>query len=262
MFLKALLIGIYAGIAGIDLFNVQLHIHRPIFSGLIVGIILGDWKTGLIAGAILELVWAGMVPLAGAQPPNVVVGGILGTAFTILAKQEPTFAVGIAVPFAVAVQACITLLFTIYSPVMHKMDQYAVECETKKIDYLNYLGPLILFVFYFIITSLPIYFGAERAEAFVTWLPEWLIDGLSVAGGIMPAVGFAMLLKIMWHNSYAPFFIIGFLAAAYLELPVIAVALIGVAIALYDFYTNKDKPAGALAGDAENDIEEDYSDGI
>lgn len=259
MVLKSLLIGIYAGIAGIDLFNGLTHIHRPIFSGLIVGIILGDWKTGLIAGAILELVWAGMVPLAGAQPPNVVVGGILGTAFTILANQEPTFAVGVAVPFAVAVQACITSLFTIYSPFMHKMDQYALNCETKKIDFLNYLGPVILFVFYFIITSLPIYFGAERAETFVSWMPDWLINGLSVAGGIMPAVGFAMLLKIMWKREFAPFFIIGFLLAAYLELPIIAVALIGFAIALYDFFIGK-KPAGVIAG--ENDVEEDYSDGI
>lgn len=265
MFIKALLIGIWAGIAGIDLYNGLTHVHRPIFTGLIVGLILGDWKTGLIAGATLELVWAGMVPLAGAQPPNVVIGGIIGTAFAILANQDPKIAVGIAVPFAVAVQGCITLLFTIYSPVMHRMDRYAAEGNTKRIDLLNYLGPVILFVFYFIISFLPIYFGADKAENIVNALPGWLINGLSVAGGIMPAVGFAMLLKIMWKGSYAPFFIVGFILAAYLQLPILAVSVLGVAVAAYDYFLGGGKTGGSdkdTSIPVKNDVEEDYSNGI
>lgn len=53
-----------------------------------------------------------MVPLAGAQPPNVVIGGIIGTAFAILTHSDPKVAIGIAIPFSIAVQGCITLLFT------------------------------------------------------------------------------------------------------------------------------------------------------
>ncbi len=45
-------------------------------------------------------------------------------------------------------------------------------------------------------------------------LPQRLIDGLGVAGGIMPAIGFAVLLKIMMKNVYIPYFIPGFVAAA------------------------------------------------
>lgn len=86
MLLKAFLVAIYAGLAGIDLFDGLSHIHRPLVSGLIVGLILGDMKMGLIAGATLELVWMGAVPVGGAQPPNVVVGGIIGSAFAIMAK--------------------------------------------------------------------------------------------------------------------------------------------------------------------------------
>ena len=99
---QAILIGIWAGIAGIDMFDGLIHVHRPIVTGLVVGIILGDVKTGLIIGGSLELVWMGMVPLAGAQPPNVVIGGIIGTSIAILGKLDPQAAVGIAVPFAVA----------------------------------------------------------------------------------------------------------------------------------------------------------------
>ncbi|MFD2211339.1 PTS N-acetylgalactosamine transporter subunit IIC [Virgibacillus halophilus] len=254
MLIQAILIAIWAGIAGIDLYNGLTHAHRPIVTGLVVGLILGDVTTGLIVGGTLELIWMGMVPLAGAQPPNVVIGGVIGTAFGIIAGQDPKVAVGVAIPFAVAVQGLITLFFTAYAPVMHKADQYALEANYRGIDRINYLGPVILFVFNALIAFLPIYFGAEQAAAAVKSVPEWIINGLSVAGGIMPAIGFAMLLRIMMKLEYIMFFIVGFILAAYLELPILAIALIGLAIALYDFYQNKNKKGPNNRGYAEEEI--------
>lgn len=233
---QAILIGIWAGIAGIDMFDGLIHVHRPIVTGLVVGIILGDVKTGLIIGGSLELVWMGMVPLAGAQPPNVVIGGIIGTSIAILGKLDPQAAIGIAVPFAVAAQAGITLLFTAFSPVMHKADKYVEEANTKGIDRINYFGMAILFVSYFICGFLPIYFGADKASQIVQAIPATFIDGLSVAGGMMPAIGFAMLLRIMYKKQYIAFLIIGFVLVAYFNLPILALALIGLAIAMYDYY--------------------------
>lgn len=265
MLMEALLVGLWAGIAGVDNFTFLTHLHRPIVTGAVVGLILGDLQTGLMAGATLELVWAGMVPLAGAQPPNVVIGGVIGTAFAILTKQSPEVAVGIAVPFSVAAQAIITLLFTAFSPVMHKMDTYAKEANTKAIDRLNYVQPAMLFVFFFIISFLPVYFGAEQASNIISVLPEWLINGLSIAGGIMPAVGFAMLLKIMFKWVYAPFFAIGFVAVAYLNLPILAVAIVGISIAAYDFFTGGGSPKTSVPSQVqhyEDEEEEDYSNGI
>ena len=239
MFGEALLIALWAFIAGIDLFDGLTHIHRPVVTGLVVGLILGDLQTGLITGATLELVWMGMVPLAGAQPPNVVIGGIIGVAFAILAKQDPKVAVGVAVPFAVAVQGAITLMFTIFSPIMHKADQYAEQANVQGIIRINYLGMLFLGLFYAIIAFLPIYFGADLAKSTVEMLPQWVIGGLSVAGGMMPAIGFAMLLKIMYKHEYAVFLIVGFILATYLKLPLLAVAGIAVCVAGYDYNNNK-----------------------
>ncbi|MBU5268093.1 PTS N-acetylgalactosamine transporter subunit IIC [Virgibacillus proomii] len=254
MLLEAILIAIWAGIIGIDLYVGLTHAHRPVVTGLVVGLILGDVTTGLIVGGTLELIWMGMVPLAGAQPPNVVIGGVIGTAFGVIAGQDPKVAVGVAIPFAVAVQGLITLFFTIFAPVMHKADQYALDANDKGIERINYLGIAILFMFNALIAFLPIYFGAEQAAAFVETVPQWIIDGLSIAGGIMPAIGFAMLLRIMIKVEYIMFFIVGFILAAYLELPILAIALIGLAIALYDYNQNKHKQSPAL--------EEEITDGI
>lgn len=257
MFVKALLIALWAGIAGVDLFDGLTHIHRPIVTGLVVGIILGDMKTGLIVGGSLELVWMGMVPLAGAQPPNVVIGGVIGTSIAILGKLDPQAAIGIAVPFAVAVQAAITFIFTIFSVFMHKADDYAADANTRGIEKINYLGMLILFVFYFVIAFLPIYLGADQAAVIVSKIPEWIIQGLSVAGKIMPAIGFAMLLKIMLKKEYVGFMILGFILVTYLNLPILALALVGLCIALYDYYAT-----GNRGESVKVNVEEDYADGI
>ena len=99
-FLQALMVAIFAGLAGIDLFNVLTHIHRPIIAGPIVGILMGDPQAGLVAGASFELMWMGLVPLAGAQPPNVVMGGIIGTAFVIATGKSAQEAIAVAIPSA------------------------------------------------------------------------------------------------------------------------------------------------------------------
>ena len=239
MLTNALLIAIWAGIAGIDLFNGLTHIHRPLVTGMVVGLILGDLRTGLITGATLELVWMGMVPLAGAQPPNVVIGGIIGVSFAILGKLQPAAAVGLAVPFAVAVQGAITLIFTVFSPIMHKADKYAADADTKGIDRINYLGMAFLFVFYFVIAFLPIYLGGNAAQSIVAAIPIWLISGLKIAGAMMPAIGFAMLLKIMLKKEYIAFLLIGFILVTYGHLAILPVALVGTAFALYDFFSSK-----------------------
>ncbi len=66
-----------------------------------------DLHTGILTGGTLELVWMGLAPLAGAQPPNVIIGTIVGTAFAITTGVKPDVAVGVAVPFAVAVHGIV-----------------------------------------------------------------------------------------------------------------------------------------------------------
>lgn len=241
MLIQALLVALVAGLAGIDLYVGQLHFHRPVVLGGIIGLIMGDFTTGLITGGTLELIWMGMVPLAGAQPPNVVVGGIIGTAFAIITKQDPKTAVGIAIPFAIAVQGLITLLFTIFSPMMQKVDKFAALGNYKGIEKINYFGAFNYFLVSAVVSFLPIYFGAGAASHVVSELPQWVLSGLAIAGGIMPAIGFAMLLKIMMKKDYIMFFIVGFILVAYLNLTTLAIALIGLAIALYDYSIHKSR---------------------
>ena len=245
--IQALMVAIFAGIAGIDLFNVLTHIHRPIIAGPIVGILMGNPEAGLVAGASFELMWMGLVPLAGAQPPNVVMGGIIGTAFVIATGKTAQEAIVVAIPFALFVQVCITFLFTAFSPLMKKADHYADTLNYGGIAKLNYLGMTILFLFYSIVTFLVVWLGAAQAAKYVAFVPKWITEGLGMAGGLMPAIGFGILLNIMLRKEYVAYYILGFVLAAYLEQPLLAIALI-------EYFIRDSQPAKSAAPQEEEGI--------
>ncbi len=61
------------------------------------------------------------------------------------------------------------------------------------------------------------------------------MSGLSVAGGLLPAVGIAILLRYLPVKNYIAYLLIGFIAAAYLKVPMVGVAIMGVALAIIAF---------------------------
>ncbi|MGL4562658.1 MAG: PTS sugar transporter subunit IIC [Brevinema sp.] len=255
--LQILLIAIWTGIAGVDLFDGLLHIHRPLFSGLVIGIILGDIPTGLMTGATLELILLGAMPVGGAQPPNVVIGGVAGIVLAITSGLDAQAAVGIAIPFAVFMQSLITLYFTIFVPVMHKVDA-DIEAGNglKSIPRANYLGMFILFIMYAAVATL-ITIGGTKSADLIAQLPEWITRGLSVGGGMLTAVGLAILLKIMFSKRYAIYLALGFILVTFFNASILPVAGIAVIIALIEFYL-----AQEIGGQNSTKITQGDEDGI
>ena len=78
----ALLLGLLGGIGIWDSrIGGMWMLDRPLVLGPIVGLILGDFKTGIIVGGSLELIMMGIVGIGSATPPDTVSGAILATAF-------------------------------------------------------------------------------------------------------------------------------------------------------------------------------------
>ena len=72
-------------------------------------------------------------------------------------------------------------------------------------------------------------------------VPQWLLNGLSVAGGMLPAIGFAMIMSVMLKKELIPFAILGYVLAAYLQLPVIGIALVGAVFAIKHYNDSEKK---------------------
>ena len=58
------------------------------------------------------------------------------------------------------------------------------------------------------------------------------MNGLTVCGNLLPAVGMAMLLKLLWSKKICVYFFLGFVLVAYLKLPLIALAALGGSVGL------------------------------
>lgn len=265
--IQILLVAVWAFIVAIDQFSFLESLYQPIVSGAVVGAILGDLQTGLIVGGTYQLMTIGNMPVGGAQPPNAVIGGIMAVVFAIASKLDPAAAVGLAVPFALIGQYCVTLLFTAMSAIMSKADKYADEANPSGIVKLNYLAMGALGLFFAVVVVIGLIGGSAAGTALSELSDKfkWVMNGLSAAGGMMRYVGFAILLRIMLSNDLWGIYFAGFALATIIGKieglsgsALLLVAFVGIAICIYDFQTNvKMKSATAnigIGGDDEDGI--------
>ena len=100
-------------------------------------------------------------------------------------------------------------------------------------------------------------------QALVKAMPGWLTHGFEVAGGILPAVGFGLLLRVMFKAQYIPYLIAGFLFVCYIQVSnLLPVAVLGAGFAVYEFFNAKARNAAQPPASSVKNDEEDYSNGI
>ena len=92
-------------------------------------------------------------------------------------------------------------------------------------------------------------------------MPEWLTGGMAVGGGMVAAVGYAMVINMMSTKETWPFFALGFVLATVSEITLIGLGVIGVVLAivyitLKDLATNNG--GSNQTGDPLGDIINDY----
>lgn len=204
---------------------------RPIVVSPVIGALLGDLQTGVMVGATLELVFMGAIQIGAAVPPDVLVGAGLGTAFAIQSGQGADIALALALPIAILAQSLKVVVFIVRSWFMDLAVKMAEAGEIHKMYALNMGGLLLQCFMYFAVGFVALLFGSPAVEAFIHNIPEAVINGLSVAGGLLPAVGFALLLLPMMEKRNVVYFIFGFILLSYLNLPIMAVTVIGVVVA-------------------------------
>lgn len=254
-------LAIMAVIVGIDFWLEGLFIFRPIIVSTLTGLILGDVQLGLITGGITELAFAGLTPAGGTQPPNPVLAGVMTTVLAYTTGVEAGGAMALALPFSFLMQYVILFCYSSFSLFMKGADKAAAEGNTKKLTAINLRCTAIIALLYGVIVFLCAYVAQDAMREFVNMLPTWLTHGFEIAGGILPAVGFAMLLKVMLKMEYMPFLLIGFVMASFLSFSnLLPVAIVGLALALFVYTIDTKNKAQAVQVSTAG--EEDEEDGI
>ncbi|MBE6107941.1 MAG: PTS sugar transporter subunit IIC [Erysipelotrichaceae bacterium] len=236
---------------------------RPVIIGTIAGFIMGDWQTGLMVGASLQLMILGVGTFGGASIPDYMTGAIIGTAFAIMTGEGVEFAVGLAVPVGL-LMVQLDILARVSNLFFAKRVDAAVErMDFKGITRNVWLGALPWGLSRALPVFLMLLFGQNIVELITTYVPAWLTGGLKVAGAMLPAVGIGVLLRYLPTKKYIPYLIGGFFIAAYLGVPVLGVAVIGMAFAIHEYskiMNHELEPAAAghgVQGGMEDDEFED-----
>lgn len=239
MLIQSLLLGLLGGFAMWDgrVFGQQM-LERPLVTGPLVGLILGDLQTGIIVGSSIELVMMGIAGIGATTPPDVVAGGILGTAFAIMSGLSVEAAIALALPIAMLAQSLGILDRTINGVFNHWADKSAEVGDYKGVEKAYWSGAFLFFLTSFTVVFLGAFLGSTVIGGFVESIPQFVLDGLKAASGMLPALGIAILMQLIMDKSNAGFLVLGFVLAAIMGVSTTGIALIAGVIA-YTIYMMK-----------------------
>lgn len=239
--LQGILLAVLAFVVAIDCNLEGLFIFRPIIVCTLAGAILGDLKTGLVAGGLTELSFAGLTPVGGTVPPDAIMTSIMTVVLALTTGQSVATSLAIAIPFGLLMQYIVTFLFSMSSFANPIADKYAKKGQVDKIVRLGLVMVLIYSATYMVVAFLSSYVMQDAMSTLVNSMPQFLIHGFQIAGGLIPAVGFALLLNVMLKKRYLGYLLAGFIFVCFIPFGnVLPVAVMGLAFALIDYYRDSD----------------------
>ncbi len=213
----------------------SVSLRQPIVAGTVVGIILGEPMQGLIVGATINVLFLGFISAGGTVASEPGIAGIVGTSLTIITSSSPEFAISLAVPFGLLGTLIWNLRMTFNTFFVHWLDKLAAKGDYKKILFVE-LVPAQIFTF--LLSAVPVacivYFGGDavgRVLDFLTGTPLYI---LKTIGGILPALGIAMILRMISNRKgIYPAFILGFFILSYANIPILVLAIFAIVFAWF-----------------------------
>ena len=254
-FAKALLIALWVGVCSVDDQGTQ-WLRRPLMVGPLIGIIMGDIQQGLIISGTLELMWMGLGNMAGYTTPDMIIGTAIGVVFGITTGEGAAAGVALAIPVALLVQQIYPLYMSlrqVYTPWAERLTRNG---NFSGIDKLNMVAIAVQFLYRAVPTFIVTYFGSGIINTILEYVPEKVMSSLAIASGLLPAIGMAILMQLLIKDSIWLFILLGFVLTAYLELPIIAVTIIGIIFGfLYDVASsNKGQAKDSVVLAEEDDL--------
>ena len=243
--IQAVLLGIFAclssmpGLGGTTIGNYTLG--RPLVAGLVVGIILGDIKSGIIVGAAIEVICIALVTQGGTVSADVRAISYIGIPLAIVSIKglgidpSTTEATQLAAALGAAVGTLGTVLFygtaTVNLLWQHIGWKSIEKGNFKNLYFVNMVYPWISHI---ICSFIPTFIITISGEYMVQIIKNYLpMDGIAMktlftVGSLLPAVGIAILLKqVVTKPTDLITFFFGFTLAASMGVNLIGAAIVG-----------------------------------
>ena len=252
---------------GINWYVGQCMSERPIVAGLIAGIIFGDIPTGVMIGCALEAIFMGAVNVGGAVSAEPVTATVVTVAFVVTTGMNQGVAItAVGTPLGLVAGILYLMLFNVFMSLFAPAVDWAAQTgggSEKKLLLVRWVGWFVKYFLLAIPSFLAVYIGAEPVAALASTIPDNVIAGFTTCGNLLPAVGMALLLEMLWDKKLAVYYLLGFVLVIYLGLPMVAVAALGAVIVVITALRDKEildlkkRGIAAAASDATADADEE-----
>ena len=230
---QILLLTLYSAYQICDELTIVSSAGSPVFAGFITGLVMGDLGTGLYIGAALQLTVLGVGTFGGASRIDATSGAVLATAFSVAQGIKPEIAIAtIAVPVA-----GLLTYFDILGRMTTTYFAHRVDAAIERFDYKgierNYLLGAVPWA---LSRALPVFlaltYGGAYVQSIVDFVEQykWIANGLTLAGRMLPGLGFAILLHYLPVKRHLHYLALGFGLTAMLTVLYGNVQSVGTAI--------------------------------
>ena len=264
--ISMVLVVVVAFLAGLEGILDQFQFHQPLVACTLIGLVTGNLTAGVMLGGSLQFIALGWANIGAAVAPDAALASVAAAIIMVLggdfSAKGIAVAQGVAIPLAVAGLFLTMIVRTLSVGLVHTADAAAKKGDFKGVERAHFVALLLQGLRIAIPAALLLMIPAETVKTALEAMPKWLADGMQIGGGMVVAVGYAMVINMMASREVWPFFAIGFALAAVSELTLIALGAIGVALAL--IYLSLSKKGGnggggvATSNDPIGDILEDY----
>jgi mannose PTS system EIIC component len=262
---QMILVVIVAFLAGMEGVLDQFQFHQPVIACTLIGLVTGNLLPCLILGGTLQMIALGWANIGAAVAPDAALASVASAIILVLGGQGTTgvpAAIAIAVPLAVAGLLLTIICRTIATAFVHFMDAAAEQGDFRKVEMWHIIAICIQGVRIAIPAALILAVGAGPIRTVLEAMPTWLTGGLAIGGGMVVAVGYAMVINMMATKEVWPFFAIGFVLATISQITLIGLGAIGVCVALIYLKLTKQGGSGnggnSNTGDPLGDIIDTY----
>ena len=179
---------------------------RPLISGFVIGLVLGDVQTGIIVGAAVQMVFIAMVTPGGTMPTDLNAAAFIGVGLGIVAVKTGSN-IEAAVAIATAMGAVGVVLHNGVCIINSVFNERAVKAIAvgNEASFLrnHWIWPqLLLLASRLVPTFMILYFGQDIAGWIISTFPaeSFVMRVLTVLGGLFPAIGVGLLVKNLAKN--------------------------------------------------------------
>ncbi|AYW46534.1 PTS sugar transporter subunit IIC [Tetragenococcus koreensis] len=243
----------------IDNRGITVMNHWPVTVGLFAGLIMGDFQSAMVIAGTFQLMSLGVAALGGSSVPDYALATVVAIYLNARTGVGTGTSIAVGLPVGILAINLDVLTRTLNSFVTARSKKYLEQREFKKMQLVNLISVLFVALQAFVPMVILVVFGPATVETIIDWIPDWVTDGLNIAGGMLPVVGVAMLMRYMPTKRYIWSLLIGFVMAAYLELDILAISIIGFALAIYTYNRLiSQKVAVSASGSAEYSEGDDF----